>query len=221
MENRELLLERDYRVTEDEFNRSFRIFQEKYVLPRNRFFTVIFLVVALVYGKSAVEDPSNIISFFMVFICLALAVNQIYNPRKIRRNLMNSIRGIEGDLYKLKVYDDGVTISTRLEPELNEQASEQPEPETQATETQATEMQAPEPENGFTEPLEDFLLEPTEISFSEQLHVLDCRDFFLLYRVKRMFYILPKREFSEAECAQLKALFLERVGSKCCFEIKK
>ncbi len=212
MENRELLLEREYHITEDEFDRSFRIFQGKYVLPRNRFFAVIFLVVALIYGKSAVDDPSNIISFFIVFISLAFAANQIYSPKKIRRNLMDSIRGIEGDLYELKVYDDGVTISTKLDPELKE-------PELAELELLSEPLS--ETENGFTEAMEEILLKPTEISFSEQLHVLDCRDFFLLYRVKRMFYILPKRELSEAECQQLQTLFSERVGSKCYFQIKK
>ena len=57
------------------------------------------------------------IGYVLVLVCIALAFINWYNPRKLKRNLMESVKGIENDVYTLTIYPERIVIGTVLEPE--------------------------------------------------------------------------------------------------------
>ena len=50
-------------------------------------------------------------------------------------------------------------------------------------------------------------IEDTEITFGPDVKILDFPDYFMVYLVKRNFYIIPKKDFSADETETLKKIF--------------
>ena len=66
--------------------------------------------------------------------------------------------------------------------------------------------------NGFQqlfpeEPAEDEPIPPTEIRFGNGVKIHEYPEYFLVYLVRSNFYVIPKKDFSEDETAQLRKIF--------------
>ena len=48
---------------------------------------------------------------------------------------------------------------------------------------------------------------PTEITFGRGVRLLEYPEFFMIYLIRANFYVIPKKDFSEAEIKQLSELF--------------
>ena len=48
---------------------------------------------------------------------------------------------------------------------------------------------------------------PTEIFFEDRVKIHEFAEYFMVYLVKRNFYVIPKKDFSEDEIETLKKLF--------------
>ena len=88
-------LEKSYHIPLPIFDKAFRAYQKKYVYPRNYILIAILFAIGCLYVKAAVDDPSNTLAYFLVVICLAMILILIYNPLKIRRSLMLSLKELE------------------------------------------------------------------------------------------------------------------------------
>ena len=115
-----LLLEKQYHIPFELFREAFIAFQRRFVYPRNYAVMAVFLIVAGVYGwltATAPEGANRQLYCIIILFCLVMAVFQWWNPRKIRRNLMEGIRQIEDDRYCLRLYPEYLEIGTILPPE--------------------------------------------------------------------------------------------------------
>lgn len=203
-------LEKSYHIPLPIFDKAFRAYQKKYVYPRNYILIAILFAIGCLYVKAAVDDPSNTLAYFLVVICLAMILILIYNPLKIRRSLMLSLKELENDIYTLSLYDDGVTVRTEDAP-TEEETVAQIEPETDE-ETQKSEETTNA--DGFNELFEEEEITvpaepiaPTELPFGPGLKIHEYDEFFILYLVKHNFYVVPKKDFSEAEISQMRKAF--------------
>lgn len=200
----EILLQREYHIPLELFRKAFITFQHKFVYPRNAALTVFLLGVAGVYVNAALQDPDNTIAYLLIFTCLAVITILWYNPQKIRRSLLQSIQQIEDDRYVLKVRESGLEIGTILPP------PKPVEPEEDA------QVQEPEekPENGFQDIFEDPPeIEATVLPFDKGIRIIEKEAFFMVYKVKSMFYVVPKKDFSDVELQELTALFGKKLGT--------
>ncbi len=203
-------LEKSYHIPLPIFDKAFRAYQKKYVYPRNYILIAILFAIGCLYVKAAVDDPSNKLAYFLVIICLAMILILIYNPLKIRRSLMLSLKELENDIYTLSLYDDGVTVRTEDAP-TEEETVEQIEPE---TDEESQKSEDTTNADGFNELFEEAEITvpaepiaPTELPFGPGLKIHEYDDFFILYLVKHNFYVVPKKDFSEAEISQMRKAF--------------
>lgn len=203
------VMERSYHIPLPMFDSAFRAFQKKYVFPRNLIITVILLAIAGVYVHAITKDSSNTMAYLLCVACIAIILITWYNPLKLRRAVHDALKDIEQDRYTLSVYKEGLVIRT-------EDAAPAPqETEPAPQETKPEPEQAPEQDtgNGFTdifpeepaEPAEP--VAPTEIPFGPDVKIHEFEDYFMVYLVKQNFYVIPKKDFSEAEISQLRELF--------------
>ncbi len=184
-----------YSIPFEMFEKAYTLFQKKYVYPRN--IVMIILLIALAIGNAVniiVGRATGILSYILIMACLALAAINWYNPKKIKKNLMQSIRGIENDVYTLDVLPDKIVIGTVIEP-ISE--NEQTEPE--------------EYEEVFGEVSKKEEIESSDIYINNTLRVTERKEFFMVYIKKSMFYVIPKSVFTEDEIRKFAMYFAERI----------
>ena len=172
------ILEKEYSISADTFREAYRAYQKKYVYLKNYIFMAIFLVLAADFIYAAFKDNSNYFAYILIVLCLALAFREWYNPRKIRRSLVETVKEMGDPVYKIGVGDSFVDISTVSAPDgIEEEDSE----------------------NESDAPAEEEAPEPTRIPKDDKMKVLEYDEFFLLIYGKQVFYIIPKEKFSESE----------------------
>lgn len=195
-------IEKEYTIPFEIFRDAYTAFQKKNVYPKSYLFMALFAVLAVIYIFAAVDDPSNMIAYFLIFICLALAVREWYNPRKIRRAVLDTIQseGLENEVYKFRVGDDFVEISTLPHEDVENSGDEE------KNDDEVLDIDAAEQLDELGYPLHDEDPEPSRIPIDSQLVISEYEEFFLLHVKKKMFYVVPKKNFSEAEIEMIRGL---------------
>ncbi len=217
-QNREPQMQRSYHIPLSLFQKAFITFQKKFVFPRNWILSAILAIVAFIYVDAAIKDSSNYLSYLLIIICISMIFVLWYNPRKLRRSLFESMKELEQDIYHLSVFEDGLTIATEDQPEPAADMQEQSDTE-EVSECSEENAPSESDQNGFRQLFDEvdvsnapMQIEPTVIPFEKGVKILEYPEFFMVYLVKRMFYVIPKSEFSEDEQIRLRILFTDRLA---------
>lgn len=199
------LLERSYHIPLELFDTAFRTFQKKYVYPKNIAITLILAAIAGVYVHAALTHPEQTLSSLLLAICIGMIFSLWYKMFKLRRSVHDALKEVGQDVYRLKLFADGMLISTEDAKSVEKQA---------LPEEKAPELPAEKPEgNGFAqifpeEPAEaNEPIPPTEIAFGSGVKITDCGDYFMVYLIRQNFYVIPKKDFSDAEIKQMQEIF--------------
>lgn len=179
-----IIIEKEYTIPYELFCKAYNSHLKKNVYPKSYIFIGIFLIIAVIYIIAAIKDPSNMLSYVLIFLCIGFAFREWYNPRKIRRNIVDTVKALGEPLYKIEVFEKWVDIST-LSDEIVENSAEE-QNISDADDSEST-VEAEE------------LPEKTRIPINSELSVHEYDEFFLLYAGKTMFYIVPKKDFNEYE----------------------
>ncbi len=222
------MLERSYHIRMELFKKAFIAFQKRFVYPRNWLLTAILAAVALVYLDSVTQNPSNYLAMFLLVACIAMIAVLWFNPRKIRRNLFDSLQELENDIYHVCFYENSMTISTEDMPVLTDAKEKNDvstlEDDIYAAENPKDEEAAENGEdlNGF-QPLfegeappvpQHDVIEPTVIRFHKNVKVIEYSEYFMVYLVKQMFYVIPKEAFTEDELIRLRCIFTDSLAER-------
>ena len=111
---------------------------------------------------------------------------------------MNSIEGIQGDRYSVDIFESSMSIFTKEFAGEKEKA-EEPEDEKPVSDEK---NESTEDDDFFaeTETVVPAGTVKTVIDFSlDNVKILEKQDYYIIYLVKRMFYVLPKNIFDEDE----------------------
>lgn len=182
----------DIKNTEEE--EAFVTFQKKYILKSNILKTVAFGILALLFIYQIINAPDNFASWLCFVVCLAVIFIVWYNPIKIRKTLMQSLKPLEDDRYIFKLYENKFTIETVIPQEEIDEAIKEGE-----------------------EPVK---IPPKVVDFSDTgLSVLEKENMFVIFLKKESIYVLPKRCMTENEIKQLSYMFDLKLGDD--FEIEE
>ncbi len=175
-------LEKEYRLPAELFRDAYLEFQKKFIYPKSYVYMTLFIALGLgilIFGILSLHGASNkqkYLVFLGSIVAMAFAMKEWFNPRKMRRNLTESVRTLGEPVYKISFADSFVDIST-----VADDLSDIPEEERENTEES------------------DPLPEKTRLSIDDSFQLLEYDRFFLILSGKEMLYILPKEGFSEAE----------------------
>ncbi len=188
------ILTKQYHIPIEMFRNAFIAFQRKYVYPRNYLIMAVFLMAGIIYAYqiTVATEQQRPIYCMIVLFCILMIGLQWFNPRKVRRNLMNAVRELENDLYEVRIFSEYLEIGTILP---DEEVSEEQE--------QADALFEDAPQENFS---------GTRLHYGKFMKVTEYRDFFIVYMVKVNFYVLPKKEFSEEEIKKLRETFSKNLG---------
>lgn len=190
----EIILEKRYSIPYEMFGNAFSVFQKRFVYPRNFIIAAVLAAMAIANAVNIAMGKASNLGYFLVFACLGLACINIINPIKLKKNLMQSIKGIENDVFRMKLFADKLVIGTVLEP----------------IEEEEKKLEEYEEVFGETEAPED--IADTEIYLNSGVMVTDKPDYFMVYIKKAMFYIIPKKDFSEEEVTAMQIHFGKQLG---------
>ena len=197
----EALVKNRYSIPYELFGEAFTVFQKKFVFPRNRIMSVLLLILAAGNVLNIMYGKGETIGYVLVLVCIALAFINWYNPRKLKRNLMESVKGIENDVYTLTIYPERIVIGTVLEPE------KEKEPE--------------EYEEVFGEiPVKEDIAD-TEIYLNKNVKVIERKNFFMIYIKKSMFYVVPKEPLTQEEIEIMNLHFQKQLDKNFICEASK
>lgn len=174
-------LVKDYKISHELFKDAYHSYQKKYIYPKSYIFMAIFLLLSVDFIIAAVKEPSNKLVYLLIFVCVAFAFREWFNPRKIRNNIVDTVKEMGEPTYRIGIADDYIDIST-IEIGNAENYSNDPEED----ELKYNEEYDPMPEK-------------TTLAINDDLKALEYDKYFLIVSGKRMFYILPKEGFSEEE----------------------
>ena len=176
-----------YNIKNTEEEEAFITFQKKYILKSNILKTVAFGILALLFIYQIVNAPDNFASWLCFVVCLAVIFIIWYNPIKIRKTLMQSLKPLEDDKYIFKLYENKFSIETVIPQEEIDEAIKEGE-----------------------EPVK---IPPKVVDFSDTgLSVLEKENMFVIFLKKESIYVLPKRCMTESEIKQLSYVFDLKLG---------
>lgn len=204
------LLSREYSISKNMFGDAFKDFQRKFAYPKNLIMTGVFAVIAFIYVLALIKNPENSTCAMLIFICICLICAMWLNVLNSRRKLMMAIDGIDSDIYSFELFEDKVVIGTR-DSEVKAEDSEDTAGEN--SETVNDEEKEKTEEDDFFAPVEEVKndeIPKTVINFSDSdIRVLEKKNFFIIYILKHMFYVVPKEVFSDEEKEKMKECFMK------------
>ena len=203
------IISRSYHIPLPMFDDAFLKFQKKYVYPGNLLLTVVLLAIAGVYIHAAFKDNSNTLVYLLIVACFAIILVRWYRTFKLRRAVHDALKEVETDTYQLSAYEDGLVIHTE---EAAPAAEDAAEPQETVQEPEQSADESPAEEGGFRkifpdQPVQNDPVEDTEITFGPDVKIHDFPEYFMVYLVKRNFYVIPKKDFADDEIETLKKLF--------------
>lgn len=207
--NQKPLFSKEYNISMEMFGNAFRDFQKKFSYPKNILMTCAFGIIGISYIPSFIKDPGNTVCVLIIIVCTFMAAGIWLNTAMIRKNLMRSIEGIQGDKYIVEIYENTMNISTLEFSDTEELIEESVVSEDIKDKSDEDDFFA-EPEQispaGIVKTVIDFV--------NDDVKILEKKDYYIIYLVKRMFYVVPKNIFSADETKLLtdnfrKAKFIE------------
>lgn len=190
----DILVQKKYQIPYETFGDAFSAFQKMFVYPRNNVMAAILLLAAAANVVNIALGNGSTLGYVLVFVCVAMAVVNWYNPRKLKKNLMESIKGIEGDIYSLKIYPDKMKIGT-----VAFAPAEKPEEEFE----KAFEGLGEEKEH----------IDESEIFLTRDVKIVEKQEYFIIYIKRAMFYVVPKKDFTEEEITVMRLHFQKQLDS--------
>ncbi len=152
------------------YREGFREFQKKYTLPRSYILMAFFALLLISFVYSAVQTPDNRMQYFLMMVCLAGIFILWYNPRKMRRRVLDALHELEGDRYISMCDGNVLRIQTVTQPDADVDLDE-----------------ADSAEAGDARHI------PETRILLDQAWMKEMPEFYLVCEGKRMFYIVPKR----------------------------
>lgn len=195
------IISKEYNISLEMFRNAFVDFQKKFSYPKNIIMSLAFGFIGISYIFPLIKNPENSTCILIITICAFLIAGIWINTFMIRKNLMNSIEGIQGDRYIAELYENSITISTL---DISD-ADVSDDNDSENTEDDFF-AETPSEPLGMVKTVIDFI--------NDDVKILEKNDYFIIYLVKRMFYVVPKSVFNDEEIKMLtesfkKAKFIE------------
>ncbi len=179
-----------YQISYDIYSEAYKVYQKYYVFPKNRILQLILLLLAVDFGYHGAVNPDNKLAFFLMALCAAFICALWYNPRRMRRSIMDVVREMDGDEYVFSMDDEKMTFCT-VPPELIQDVPDKEIPPAR----------------------------PTELYYTKELHIVEKEKFFLICRGKQEFFVLPKYALYDNQTEIIRSNLEKRIGKRFRFKI--
>lgn len=174
-----------YQISSDTYSEAYKIYQKMFVYPKNYVFQAILLLLAVDFGYHAGKDQSNTIAYLLCFVCIAFIFILWYNPKKMRRSIMDVVREMEGDEYTFTLTEKKMIFRTLAPEHIQDMPDEEIPP-----------------------------VPATELYYSKELRVVEKYEFFLICKGRQVFFVLPKSALYDDQAEKMRDAFEKNLGKR-------
>lgn len=198
----EPLIDKTYEVKSSLYGDGCRLFQKKFIFPKNYIMTAAFAIVIIYDIICFFRNTADAMYIVVAFLCLVFAVTPWTQAFKSRLKLMEAVKDNNHDTYRLQVFDNYLTVEMLDYTEENEVKSEDSTVKTKDGEFDSEFFAPPKEENNNI----------VRLDFGNNLKIVENSEMFLIYLVRSVFYIIPKDKISEEDAIVMQKHFQNRLG---------
>lgn len=152
--------------------------------------TVVYIILGLYFLFLGIFNGEGTTSFVLAFVCLAIGVVTWYNPRRMKRSVIEIFDEISGDRYECTISEQSVEIETAELAEHTEDASDE-----------EIEKAAEEGREG---------IEKTVFNYTKETIVIEKDEYYIIGN-KTVFFVFPKESFGN-DCDEITEIFMQKCG---------
>lgn len=206
--NKNAIIEKEYHIPLEIFSKAFTCFQKKFIYPKIYLMILCYFLIIVWQVILIIKDKANNISAFIIMTAFLAIFISWYNPKKVKRNLLESIKEIETDLYKFKLFDDYISLLALSKEEI-----------ISFEETDENNIEKSENEGNYDifegESRDNSDRDATILKFNNAyFSIIEYDEFYILYQAKIIFYVVPKKDFSDEELLIMNENFKNKLGKR-------
>ena len=110
-----------YTIPAELYDEAYRLYQRKYLLWKNWILEGILTLLTVDFIVTAVKDPSNGLTYFLMVLCVVLLALLIFHPLRIRRRVMDAVKEMGELSYVAALSEQEIVIQTLTEGEQGEE----------------------------------------------------------------------------------------------------
>ena len=110
-----------YTIPAELYDEAYRLYQRKYLLWKNWLLEGILTLLTVDFIVTAVKDPSNGLTYFLMVLCVVLLALLIFHPLRIRRRVMDAVKEMGELPYVAALSEQEIVIQTLTEGEQGEE----------------------------------------------------------------------------------------------------
>lgn len=110
-----------YTIPAELYDEAYRLYQRKYLLWKNWILEGILTLLTVDFIVTAVKDPSNGLTYFLMVLCVVLLALLIFHPLRIRRRVMDAVKEMGELPYVAALSEQEIVIQTLTEGEQGEE----------------------------------------------------------------------------------------------------
>ena len=102
-----------YTIPAELYDEAYRLYQRKYLLWKNWILEGILTLLTVDFIVTAVKDPSNGLTYFLMVLCVVLLALLSFHPLRIRRRVMDAVKEM-GELPYVAALSEQEIVSQTL-----------------------------------------------------------------------------------------------------------
>lgn len=101
-----------YVVPIEIYEEAYRLYQRRFLLWKNRILELLLLLLGIDFTIAAFKDPTNMMAYFLLLLCVLLLVLVIFQPMRVRRRVMDVVKQMEEIPYIAALSEESIVIRT-------------------------------------------------------------------------------------------------------------
>lgn len=81
-----------YVVPVELYDEAYRLYQRRFLMWKNWILEAVLVLLSVDFIVTAVKDPSNMLVYFLLILCVVLLGLLIFHPLRIRRRVMDAVK---------------------------------------------------------------------------------------------------------------------------------
>lgn len=109
-----------YVVPTELYDEAYRLYQRRFLMWKNWILEVVLVLLSVDFIVTAFKDPSNMLVYFLLLLCVILLVMLIFHPLRIRRRVMDAVKEMGEIPYVAALSEQEIVIQTWTEDQSEE-----------------------------------------------------------------------------------------------------
>lgn len=105
-------IEIKYNLKGEDVKKALKIFQKRTIYKKNIVYTVVLLILFVLYLKQMIDDPANTMPKIMAPLCVAISCFIWYSPARHIKNMVKSVE-YSSDTFTIEICEEGILLNEK------------------------------------------------------------------------------------------------------------